>query len=248
MVLLWFFWRFPPSADSLFPQNKQQLEPQKEKQMQREPQSRPEKECARHLKELWDIFGEKPKVITKMIIPPYRHMFVIDPRTREATVQIVSTPFQVTITLLQEGRAYTFFTGKHEDPFDFVFAMKGGLSPELWAEQMLRACGVGEVDECMYWNWEEYQKAVTAVMNSWQPEDFFTNYEWEEAINDAKSLIKSAPSLFDVQRILQKWPYPDFEMADLVSVYDYIEWDPAYLRGLFLLHRVAKMNIKRPTR
>lgn len=212
------------------------------------PKTRQQKHAAAHLQELWDVFGAQPKTVTAMITEPYRQLFIYNPRTKQPDTMIVTVPFQVTVTLMAERRAYTFFTDQNEDPFDFARQMKGGgLALEPWADKLLRACGVGEVDECMTWNWEAYGEAVEAEAASWQPadeENFSDVVEVEEAKKAAKRLVACCPSLFDTMRINQDWPHANFEIMELVNPYDFIEWDTAFIRAVFLIHRAAKMRLK----
>ena len=214
------------------------------------PETRQQKHAAAYLQQLWDIFGAEPKTVPAMLTEPFRQLFIYNPQTKQPETMIVTVPFQVTVTLMTERRAYTFFTDQNDDPFDFARQMqKDGLSLELWADKMLRACGVGEVDECMTWNWEAYSEAVEAEAASWQPaneENFSDVVEVEQAKKAAQKLVACCPSLFDTMRINQDWPHGDFEISELVDPYDFIEWDTAFIRAVFLIHRAAKMSLQQP--
>lgn len=212
--------------------------------------SRQQSHAAAYFQELGQLFGETPEIHPIMFMEPYRHLYVVNNQTKASVATIVTIPIQVTVTLMDELRAYTFLTDQHEDPFDFARQMEGDASTlELWAAALLSARGIGEMEECMLWNGEAYRSALQKERANWAGRTLScTEEEGKVRMKEnyvTRLLIESDPDMREVIRLNQSLTNVGSDLPERISPQDFVEWDPAFMRAVYLLNRAANMQPSR---
>ncbi|MDT0178148.1 hypothetical protein Q9R34_19170 [Enterobacter sp. BRE11] len=192
--------------------------------------------------ELTDTYTETRKACD---YPEIRQFEFVDKEPETIFATAVISAHQVTVSLLDKGRAYTFVTPTR-DPLMAIDA-ESPVSPELWERYMLLHSNISPVQEGYYWNWEGYELEASLQKMRWQelvnaiPDETLRS-AGQDALDLAKKAVDEirgvAPSLADVVSLNQKWKSKRFPLPEVVPVDDYLEWDKQYVRALLIIHHL----------